>query len=140
MKRLFPLLALPLLLASCEKRAALLEGMGNVKSPGGTWDVTVESAALKVTHRKTTKIEIPEGPSVTFTGGMSPGEWATTKGAFVYFDQDDRLWAYDGAGHSFICEKTRDNVSSESFKSRKGPFPAEVIKRLPESLAAEYRQ
>ena len=132
-------LLLVLALVSCEKRAELLEGAGNVKSPGGTWDVTVTSNSLNATHRKKTKIELGPGASATFTGGLAPGDWSLDKGAFVYFDGSDRMWAFDGTSHSFICEKKGGNVSGGSFETHDQPFPEQVLKRLPEPLAARYR-
>jgi hypothetical protein len=124
-------------LASCEKRATLLEEVGTLKSPDGNCEAVLSAGSRGLTIRKV--IQRSTFGMATASSEVTPASWTNHPGAFVFFESDDRVWAFDGVEQSFIYVKRDKGSVSYSFDSYPGHFPSEVINRLPESLASKYR-
>lgn len=124
-------------LASCEKHVNLLEGLGSLKSPDGNCEAVLSPGSRGLTIHRTTE---RNAFGVTITGiAESPVDWTNHPGAFVFFESNDRVWAFNGLDQSFILIKKAQGGVSYAFETYPGDFPSEVIKRLPESIASKYR-
>lgn len=106
---------------STSPKSALLEGIGTLESPHGTWSVEMKKTPSKlVVSRQRKGVKVSE----------SPNYWDTSEGAFIYIDEEDRVWAYDGIKSSFIIESTNDGTISWDFNTWKNNFPVAVTERI----------
>ena len=125
-------LILVLSLVGCDRNSGdfqavetvLLEGQGRVMSPDRTWTVTLtDTPPGLVVERDTVVLEIVD----------SPVDWNTSEGAFVFFDSDSRVWAYDGDARSFIVAQESDTTTFWEFETWPKAVPVEVVSRVGES-------
>lgn len=119
-------LVLCIFLPSCPKRQQLVNETGVYRSPQGNWKVELlnEAPGLRVTHLKRrpgpNKGAGPKGKKEGET--LSPENWQSSPGAFVYFDDADRVWCFDGKDRTFIVEEAPEGLLAWNLNN----FPGEV--------------
>ena len=120
------ILAAVFLLPSCERKE-LLNETGVYRSPNGNWRVELlnEAPGLKVTELKRrpfdSKGSKPKGRKKGET--FSPSGWVSSPGAFVYFDDDNHVWAFDGRERTVIVGKEDGKLVTWSLESYPGSVP-----------------
>ena len=128
---LFSIVALVGVSLGCTRRSDQLSGFGKILSPKGRWNIEL--------------LEVPPGLRITEGNGAthvrSPVAWTNGKAAFVYVDNDERIWAFDGGIQTFIFEKVRESeYSASSLANWKHPIPVQFNAVLPYQLRRQAEQ
>lgn len=127
-----------LLATGCTPSGRLLEEEGKIKSPGGNWTVELLSVepGLIVSDRHARELWPRSGIRLT-SKKVTPDDWKNFPGAFVYFDGEDRVWAYNGEDRTFIYERRPESDTAWTITTWPHPIPEEVRARLPDSLTEQ---
>ena len=124
----FALALAAFLLPSCPERQKLINETGVYRSPGGNWKVELlnEAPGLRVTQLKRrsgppSKGAGPKGKKQGET--LAPEGWVSSPGAFVYFDDADRVWCFDGRNRTFIVQDSDEGLLAYNLSNYPGPIP-----------------
>ncbi len=110
---------------------SLIELTGGHDSVCGRWHIVVspEDGSLH-----TSKL------SATGSATISPYDWRVSKGAFVFVEGDQRVWAYDGRANLFMLAATTGGLISYGPHSFPCGLPDEVASRLPSHMREVIRE
>ena len=106
----------------CTRKSEQLSGFGVIQSPKGSWKIELLEATpgLRIADRSGT------------ANFRMPVAWTNTKDAFVYVDQDERIWAFDGHQQTFIFEKIgKGEYRASSLADWNDPVPTQFNSKLP---------
>lgn len=110
---------------------SVMELTGGHDAVCGRWRVVVsgEDASLHISRL-----------SGTGSTTISPQGWKAAKGAFLFVEGDERVWAYDGSSHDLLMVAAQTNTMS-IYGLRQIPcdVPDEVSSRLPVDLRQRTR-
>ncbi len=85
----------------------------------------------------------PEGPQLSWSSSISPGDWKAQPGWFVYVQSHTNVWAYDGDRQLVLHTEvvSGNNVANGSMYPGNYPCPVpdEVFSRLSERKQKEIR-
>lgn len=139
-------LFLAVAMVACTPKAQILESEGKVKSPGGKWEVhlTDSERGLVIFDRHAGKTEgqkeLRRETGMRMTESyVSPNDWENFEGAFVYFDEDDRVWAWNGRDRTFIYERLPNSNRAWDIGTWPHKVPGPVRERLPENLLTDRK-
>src|SRR6266404_5527487 len=83
-----------------EPSSLILGVAASQKSVCGRWRVDIsDDAALHVSR-------LSKSGKTT----ISPGDWRAGEGAFVFIENDERVWAYDGQHNLFLLTSTGNTL------------------------------
>ncbi|MHC1767398.1 MAG: hypothetical protein AB9869_24490 [Verrucomicrobiia bacterium] len=68
---------------------------------------------------------------------MSPVEWRTEAGAFVFVEDDERLWVYDGQRNLLLFAYTGETFSTYGPQRFPCTVPKEVTERIESNKKAQ---
>ena len=68
--------------------------------------------------------------SATGSATISPHDWRVSKGAFVFVEGDQRVWAYDGGANLFMLASTTGGLISYGPLNFPCGLPDDVASRL----------
>ena len=145
LKTIVPII-LAILLAGfpgCRRKGSIITRSGTLFSSGGNWKVELLSSrpGLRITDMKKTgearQVETLTGKALTFS--ITPSDWTNSENAFVYIDQDERVWAFNGTDRSFIHEKSKNGSRDWDFQSWPGDIPNEVKQRIPPNATQQAK-
>lgn len=132
------------LVLGCTPTGEILEEFGRIHSPGGNWTVELSSGdpGLRIIDRRASdhpgarQMRRLTGARTKFSTG--PSEWTNHPGAFVFIDEEDRIWAWNGRDSTFIHERFNefDSISTPG-SIWPDSIPDEVKARLIEDETVE---
>lgn len=135
-------LSILIFLTGCPERQKLVNETGIYRSPKGTWKVELfnEAPGLRITQRE----RRPGGPSKKGASpkGKKDGKtiipegWVSSPGAFVYFDDQERVWAFDGQKRTYIVENSETGILTWNL----GNYPGAVPPTFQQMMAGAQNQ
>jgi serine/threonine protein kinase len=99
----------------------LMTRFGEFKPAGSLWSVRVSA--------EDRKLHISRKMAVGSTG-MSPSEWRAKDGWFVFIENEDRAWAYDGDSNLVLVENSAKGNTVYGPSNFPCPVPEPVFSRL----------
>lgn len=61
---------------------------------------------------------------------VTPTRWRANQGAFIFVENDQQVWAYDGDRDLFLLTASGNTLTSHGPPTFPGPVPVEVRKRV----------
>src|SRR5687767_5398132 len=134
-----------LILSGCGRSTApsaaattqLITSFGTNHDPVTGWTVRVhQTNGIHIGPRSAGSLDLP-GVSVKMTSTAHPPDWKPHPGWFVFAENKQRVWMFDGEREILMLNATPENVSINGKPHKHFPVPPDVAARLPESLRKE---